>query len=209
MSLAWGPRLTAGSLSWSAREASESDGIINGSADVLDAVERDLALAWMVNGGVESDLNLLWQVDAEPITAVESDLQLTWNVIVAAGTTVERDLTLLWQRGGSVQASLYLLWQVGPWLDVAGAVRRRRKRRHALQDRGHRGWKPRYEEADLDEALTATARKVYRGEPLEDDPPVPPAPPANERDSVLRARSRAIASQLRVQRLASLLNSRH
>lgn len=76
-------------------------------------------------------------------------------------------------------------------------------------DRGHRGWKPRYEEADLDEALTATARKVYRGEPLEDDPPVPPAPPADERESVLRARSRAFASQLRAQRLASLLNSRH
>lgn len=76
-------------------------------------------------------------------------------------------------------------------------------------DRGHRGWKPRYQESDLDEALATTARKVYRGEPLEDDPPVPPAPPANERETVLRARSRAVASQLRAQRLASLLNSRH
>lgn len=47
------------------------------------------------------------------------------------------------------------------------------------------------------------------GEPLEDAPPIPPAPPANERETVLRARSRAVASQLRAQRLASLLNSRH
>ena len=76
-------------------------------------------------------------------------------------------------------------------------------------DRGHRGWKPRYEEADLDEALTATARKVYRGEPLEEPPFIPPEPPANQRETVLRARSRALATHLRAQRLASLLNSRH
>ncbi len=72
MSLAWGPRLTGGSLSWGAREASTTEGIINGSADVLDSVESDLAFAWMVNGGVESDLNLLWQVEYSPVTAVES-----------------------------------------------------------------------------------------------------------------------------------------
>lgn len=207
MAVAWGTRLTGGSLSWASLTGNV--GVINGSADVLDSVERDQLLLWQVHGGVTASLSLLWQVNADPITAVESDLSLTWNVIVAAGPSVERDLELLWQRGGSVTTSLDLLWQVGPSLDVAGAVRRRRKRRHALQDRGHRGWKPRYEEADLDEALTATARKVYRGEPLEDDPPVPPAPPANERESVLRARSRAIASQMRAKRLASLLNSRH
>ena len=80
---------------------------------------------------------------------------------------------------------------------------------HFGRDRGHRGWKPRYEEADLDEALATTARKVYRGEPLEDAPPAPILPPVDERETVLRARSRAVASQLRAQRLASLLNSRH
>lgn len=207
MTVAWAPRLTGGSLSWASLTGNV--GVINGSADVLDSVERDQLLLWQVHGGVTASLSLLWQVNADPITAVESDLSLTWNVIVAAGPSVERDLELLWQRGGSVTTSLDLLWQVGPSLDVAGAMRRRKRRRFALHDRGHRGWKPRYEEADLDEALTATARKVYRGEPLEDAPPIPPAPPANERETVLRARSRAIATQLRAQRLASLLNSRH
>ena len=60
----------------------------------------------------DSDLSLLWQLDASPITAVESDLRLTWNVITAAGTYVEADLSLLWQRGGSVYANLDLVWQI-------------------------------------------------------------------------------------------------
>lgn len=130
MSLAWGPRLTGGSLSWGAREASTTEGVINGSAEVLSSVERDLGLFWTVNGGVESDLSLLWQVEVDPVTAVESDLTVTWNVITEAGTSVERDLVLLWQRGGSVTTSLNLLWQVGPQLDVAGAAVNRRPLKH-------------------------------------------------------------------------------
>ncbi len=126
MSLAWGARLSGGSLAWGARTASATEGVISGSAQVSAFVEHDLALTWQLNGGVTSDLSLLWQLNASPITAVESDLQLTWNVITTAGTYVEADLSLLWQRGGSVQSNLYLTWQVGPVLDVAGASAVRR-----------------------------------------------------------------------------------
>ena len=98
MSLAWGSRLTSGSLSWGTRESSTTEGVINGSAVVSEFVENDLVLTWQLNGGVESDLTLLWQLDASPITAFEYDLTLTWNVIVSAGTSVEVDLVLLWQR---------------------------------------------------------------------------------------------------------------
>lgn len=130
MSLAWGSRLSGGSLAWGARTASATQGIINGSATVSAFVEHDLVLSWQLNGGVTSDLSLLWQLDTNPITAVESDLQVTWNVITAAGTYVESDLSLLWQRGGSVTRNLSLSWNVGPVLDVAGASAPVRRIRH-------------------------------------------------------------------------------
>lgn len=159
MSLAWGPRLTGGSLSWSAREASTTEGVINGSAEVLSLVERDLGLFWTVHGGVESNLSLLWQVDASPITAVESDLTVTWNVITEAGTSVERDLVLLWQRGGSVTTSLNLLWQVGPSLDVAGAAPVRRPLKHP-------GWQKRQalDQLARERAMERSIRAALNGE---------------------------------------------
>jgi hypothetical protein len=159
MSLAWGPRLTGGSLSWSAREASTTEGVINGSAEVLSLVERDLGLFWTVHGGVESNLSLLWQVDASPITAVESDLTVTWNVITEAGTSVERDLVLLWQRGGSVTTSLNLLWQVGPSLDVAGAAPVRRALKHP-------GWerKQAMDQLARERAMERSIRVALNGE---------------------------------------------
>lgn len=164
MSLAWGPRLTGGSLSWGAREASTTEGVINGSSEVLSSVERDLGLFWTVNGGVQSDLSLLWQVEADPVTAVESDLQLTWNVITAAGTSVERDLVLLWQRGGSVTTSLNLLWQVGPSLDVAGAAPMRRPIKHP-------GWQRRQavDAMARERAMERSIRRTLTGE--QDTPP--------------------------------------
>jgi PASTA domain len=97
MAVRWQPRLSGSSLNWTSLTAT-TEGVINGSADVLDSVERDLVVVYQLNGGVESDLSLLWQLDASPITAVESDLSLTWNIVVAAGTSVEVDLELLWQR---------------------------------------------------------------------------------------------------------------
>lgn len=174
MSLAWGPRLTGGSLSWGAREASTTEGIINGSADVLDSVESDLAFAWMVNGGVESDLNLLWQVDASPITAVESDLQLTWNVITEAGTSVETDLELLWQRGGSVTTSLYLLWQVADQLDVAGAAPQRRALKHP-------GWerKQAMDQLARERAMERSIREALN--PTQEQPPALEVPRVPQR----------------------------
>lgn len=174
MSLAWGPRLTGGSLSWGAREASTTEGIINGSADVLDSVESDLAFAWMVNGGVESDLNLLWQVDASPITAVESDLQLTWNVITEAGTSVETDLELLWQRGGSVTTSLYLLWQVADPLDVAGAAVNRRPLKHP-------GWerKQAMDQLARERAMERSIREALN--PTQEQPPALEVPRVPQR----------------------------
>ena len=113
MGVRWTSRLSGGSLNWASTSgASYSQGVINGSAEVLDSVESDLLLIWQLSGAVTSDLTLLWQVDANPITAVESDLTLTWNVITEAGTSVERDLVLLWQRAGSLTRDLTLTWQL-------------------------------------------------------------------------------------------------
>ena len=111
MGVRWAPRTSGSSINWTSL-SDPNEGVINGSADVLDAVEADLLLVWQLSGAVTSDLTLLWQVDADPITAVESDLTLTWNVITAAGTTVERDLVLLWQRAGSLTRDLTLTWQL-------------------------------------------------------------------------------------------------
>jgi hypothetical protein len=111
MGVRWAPRESGGSLNWTSLTGTDQ-GVINGSADVLDSVETDLLLIWQQNGSATSDLTLLWQVDANPITAVESDLSLTWNVITEAGTSVERDLVLLWQRAGSVTRNLSLVWQL-------------------------------------------------------------------------------------------------
>ena len=201
MSLAWGPRLTGGSLSWSAREASESEGIINGSADVLDSVERDLALVWMVNGGVESDLNLLWQVDASPITAVESDLTLTWNVITAAGTSVERDLELLWQRGGSVTTSLYLLWQVADSLDVAGAAPQRRALKHP-------GWerKQAMDQLARERAMERSIREALN--PTQEQPPALEVPAVPQRTAAQVAAEMAAYDRVRVTRERASLAER-
>lgn len=113
MSVRWASRLSGGSLNWASTSgASYNQGVINGSADVLDAVETDLLLIWQINAAVTADLTLLWQVNASPITAVESDLTLTWQVITAAGTSVERDLVLLWRIDGSVTRNLSLVWQL-------------------------------------------------------------------------------------------------
>lgn len=122
MSLAWGSRLSGGSLAWGAREASATVGIINGTAVVSEFVEYDLTLVWQVQGGVTADLSLLWQLDASPITAVESDLSMTWNIVVAAGTTVEADLGLLWQIGGSVTSNLFMEWHVAIPVYVASII---------------------------------------------------------------------------------------
>lgn len=97
MSVRWTTRLDGSSLNWTSL-TSTTEGVINGSADVLESVERDLTLVYQLNSGVVSDLTLLWQLDASPITAVESDLQITWNVITASGSSVEVDLVLIWQR---------------------------------------------------------------------------------------------------------------
>lgn len=193
MSLAWSPRLTAGSLSWSAREASATEGIINGSADVLDSVESDLALMWMVNGGVESDLSLLWQLDASPITAVESDLSLTWNVITEAGTSVERDLELLWQRGGSVTTSLYLLWQVGPSLDVAGAAPQRRALKHP-------GWerKQALDQLARERAMERSIREALN--PKQEQSPAIEVPRVPQRTAAQVAAEMAAYDRVRVTR---------
>lgn len=166
MSVAWGPRLTAGSLSWASRTASATEGVINGVAEVSASVERDLALLWQVNGGVTADLSLLWQLDASLITAVESDLSLTWQVIYEAGSTVERDLDLLWQRGGSAMTSLSLVWQVSETRDVAGAVAARRPVRHP-------GWSRRQARDALarERAMERTITRALRGESDE----LPPA----------------------------------
>ena len=113
MGVRWASRTSGGSLNWASTSgASYSQGVINGSAEVLESVETDLLLIWQVSAAVTSDLTLLWQVDANPITAVESDLTLTWQVIVEAGTTVEQDLVLLWQRAGSITSNLSLVWQL-------------------------------------------------------------------------------------------------
>ena len=193
MSLSWGPRLTGGSLSWGAREASATEGIISGSADVLDSVERDLALTWMVNGGVESDLTLLWQVDASPVTAVESDLQLTWNVIVEAGTSVERDLTLFWQRGGSVTASLSLLWQVANPLDVAGAAPQRRALKHP-------GWerKQAMDQLARERAMERSIREALN--PTQEQPPALEVPRVPQRTAAQVAAEMAAYDRVRVAR---------
>ena len=111
MGVRWTSRTSGGSLNWTSL-SDPNEGVINGSADVLDSVESDLLLLWQVNADVTRDLTLLWQVDADPITAVESDLTLTWNVITEAGTSVERDLVLLWQRAGSLTQDLTLTWQL-------------------------------------------------------------------------------------------------
>ena len=193
MSLAWGPRLTGGSLSWGAREASTTEGIINGSADVLDSVESDLAFAWMVNGGVESDLSLLWQVEASPITAVESDLQLTWNVIVEAGTSVETDLELLWQRGGSVTTSLYLLWQVADQLDVAGAAPQRRPLKHP-------GWerKQAMDQLARERAMERSIREALN--PTQEQPAALEVPAVPQRTAAQVAAEMAAYDRVRVTR---------
>jgi hypothetical protein len=111
MGIRWAPRESGGSLNW-ASLTSTTEGVINGSADVLDSVETDLLLIWQVSAAVTSDLTLLWQVEADPITAVESDLTLTWQVIYEANTSVEQDLVLLWQRAGSITSNLTLVWQL-------------------------------------------------------------------------------------------------
>lgn len=163
MGVQWAPRLSGGSLNWTSLTDTFA-GVINGSADVLDSVERDLALFYTVNGGVEADLSLLWQVEADPITAVESDLTLTWQVIVEAGTSVEQDLTLLWQRGGSVTTSLNLLWQVGYALDSAGVATRRRPIKHP-------GWQRRQavDAMARERAMERSIRRTLTGE--QDLPP--------------------------------------
>lgn len=163
MAVRWAPRLSGGSLNWASLTGT-TEGVINGSADVLESVERDLALFWQVNGGVTADLPLLWQVEADPITAVESDLTLTWQVIVEAGTSVESDLTLLWQRGGSVTTSLYLLWQVSDPLDAAGASTVRRPIKHP-------GWQRRQavDAIARERAMERSIRRTLNGE--QDLPP--------------------------------------
>ncbi len=159
MAVAWGARLSGGSLAWGARTTSTTDGVINGDAQVSAFVERDLVLSWQLNGGVTADLSLLWQLNVNSITAVESDLTVTWNVITAAGTSVERDLELLWQRGGSVTTSLYLLWQVGPSLDVAGAAPVRRALKHP-------GWerKQAMDQLARERAMERSIRAALNGE---------------------------------------------
>jgi len=97
MAVRWTSRLDSGSLNWTSLTGT-GEGVISGSADVLESVERDLTLVYQLNAGVTSDLSLLWQLDASPITAVESDLSFTWNIVVVAGDSVEVDLQLLWQR---------------------------------------------------------------------------------------------------------------
>ena len=111
MGVRWASRTSGSSLNWTSL-SDPNEGVINGSANVLDTVEADLLLVWQLYGAVTSDLTLLWQVEANPITAVESDLSLTWQVIYEASTSVDRDLVLLWQRAGSITANLSLVWQL-------------------------------------------------------------------------------------------------
>lgn len=63
MAVMWAPRLTAGSLSWSSLTDLNA-GVINGTAEVQDPVERDLALVWQQEGSVTADLEFVWQVNA-------------------------------------------------------------------------------------------------------------------------------------------------
>lgn len=191
MTVAWAPRLTGGSLSWASLTGNV--GVINGSADVLDSVERDQLLLWQVHGGVTASLSLLWQVNADPITAVESDLSLTWNVIVAAGPSVERDLELLWQRGGSVTTSLDLLWQVAGQLDVAGAAPQRRALKHP-------GWerKQAMDQLARERAMERSIREALN--PTQEQPPALVVPSVPQRTAAQVVAEMAAYDRVRVTR---------
>ena len=173
---------------WASRSG-DAVGVINGEATVLDSVERDLTLAWMLNGGVELDLHLLWQLNANPITAVESDLSLTWNVITEASTSVERDLELLWQVAGSVSTRLILVWQVGPQFDAAGARPARRPLKHPGWDR-----KQALDQLARERAMERSIRATLRGET--ETPPAlevetPPQRNAGQMAAAMAERARA------------------
>jgi hypothetical protein len=72
----WAPRLTAGSLSWSSL-TDLNTGVINGTAEVQDPVERDLALVWQQEGSVTADLEFVWQVDAGAVEFLNGSLVIS------------------------------------------------------------------------------------------------------------------------------------
>jgi hypothetical protein len=121
---AWFAREPVGTT-WASRTgAAPVSGVINGTAEVLEIVERDLVLVWQLQSSVEANLALLWQLDASPITSVESSVGFTWNIIVTAGSYVETDLGLFWQQGGSIEQVLSLLWDIKiPLTDMQATFR--------------------------------------------------------------------------------------
>lgn len=197
MSLAWGSRLTAGSLSWGSRTASATEGVINGTASPSAFVERDLVLTWQLNSGVTADLSLLWQLNAGSITAVESDLQLTWNVITEAGTYVESDLALFWQRGGSVLSNLQLAWQVGAALDAAGVGEVRRAIKHP-------GWsrKQAADQLARERAMERSIRVALNGE--DEIPPALKVEKPPQRTAAQMAAEMAAAQAARAARVRAV-----
>ena len=101
MGVRWAPRLTAGSLSWTGL-ADLNAGVINGTAEVKDPVERDLALVWETNGSVTADQELLWQVDAAAVEFLNGSLTISGQTI---NTVLREEIFLAIDSAGALTAT--------------------------------------------------------------------------------------------------------